>query len=159
MASGPTNFDIEFTYNAIRIVTIKWHSVVLKCIHIIWFNIILISVTRMWITIQNGTRIQNDLPKYKVRFHSKENSKSVKRSCHRCNKTKMHAKTLSTRCHHINFFFHRHSHHIMVRPWNIKLKVIWGLVPCLLIVGIPCFPRKHLCLNLGRVVDNLCAKL
>ena len=156
MATGPIKFDIKFTNNAVRIVTIKWHSLVL-CIHIIWFNIILISVTRMWITIQNGTRIQNDLPKYKVRFHSKENSKSVKRSCHitrrRCMQ-RLYQRDVIT-----STFFHRHSHHIMVRPWNIKLKVIWGLVPCLLIVGIPCFPRKHLCLNLGRVVDNLCAKL
>ena len=45
-----------------------------------------------------------NLPKYDAQFHSKENAKSVKRSCHRYNKTKMHAKTLSTRCHHINFF-------------------------------------------------------
>ena len=54
-----------------------------------------------------------NLPKYEVlQFHSKENAKSVKRSCHGYNKTKMHAKTLSTRCHHINFFFHlRNSHY------------------------------------------------
>lgn len=53
-------------------------------------------------------------------IQKKENAKSVKRSCHRYNKTKMHAKTLSTRCHHINFFPSSQSYYSSTLKYAIE---------------------------------------